>query len=207
MTYILTQNPDVQAKLCEEVDSKLKGRSPTLEDLEPKNMPYLNGVLFETLRLYPPVPEDSKIVAEDGVKYFDGTPLFKGTQMVFVPYSMGRNPKVYANPEKVDPSRWIPFKYPDHFAFPVFQAGPRLCLGKDMAQFEAKVGLFIHFHGSYNVSRKFLMAKLLQKFTFSLVEGEAEKITYSLMITMSLCNSKQMDSHNLWIIPHKRNHT
>ena len=139
MTFILTQNPDIQTKLCQEVDEKLQGRSPTMEDLDPKNMPYLNGVLFETLRLYPPVPEDNKEIAEDNVTYIDGTPLYKGTQVVFVPYTMGRNPEVYPNPLKVDPHRWIPFKQPDPFAFPVFQAGPRFCLGKDMAQFEAKV--------------------------------------------------------------------
>lgn len=48
------------------------------------------------------------------------------------------------------------------------------------------------------------MSKLLQKFTFTLLEGEAEKISYALMITMSLANSKKKDSFNLWAIPHKR---
>lgn len=139
LVYILTQNPEVEKELCKEIDEKLKGASPTLEDLSPENMPYLNGVLFETLRLFPPVPEDEKVVSEDGVEYLDGTPLPKGTHVVFAPYSMGRNPKVYPDPEKVDPMRWIPFKMPNAYEFPVFQAGPRFCLGKDMAQFEAKV--------------------------------------------------------------------
>lgn len=141
MVYILTQNQDVQAQLCKEIDEKLQGRTPTLEDLNPKNMPYLNGVLYETLRLYPPVPEDEKVVTEDGLVYPDGTPVYKGTHLIFSPYSMGRNPKVYPDPLKVVPTRWIPFKTPDPYAFPVFQAGPRFCLGKDMAQFEAKVSI------------------------------------------------------------------
>ena len=79
----------------------------------------------------------------------------------------------------------IPFKQPSLFEFPVFQAGPRFCLGKDMAQFEAKL----------------VAAKLLRRFSFELKDGEAEKITYSLNITMSLCNSPQKDSFNLWVRP------
>ena len=120
------------------MDEKLQGSSPSIENLDAKDMPYLNGVLYETLRLYLPVPEDHKIVAEDNVTYLDGTPLYKGTEVLYVPYSIGRNPEVYHDPLKVNPLRWIPFQQPDPFAFPVFQAGPRFCLGNDMAQFEAR---------------------------------------------------------------------
>ena len=63
--------------------------------------------------------------------------------------------------------------YPDPYDFPVFQAGYRECLGKDMALFEAKL----------------VATMLLQRFSFTLQEGEKENITYSFMLTMSLCNS------------------
>ena len=187
MVYILTQNPEVEKDLCAEIDRVLQGEVPTLEDLSPDNMPYLNGVLFESLRLFPPVPVDGKAVSED-TEYLDGTRIPKGVRLFFVPYAMGRDPDVYPDPLKVDPNRWIPFKTPDAYAFPVFQAGPRFCLGRDMAQFEAK----------------FLIASLYQHFTFKLKEGEAEKITYSRSITMNLCNSKAQDSHELLVIPQKR---
>jgi cytochrome P450 len=104
---------------------------------------------------------------------------------------------VWKEPERVDPERWIKrnasgdiqkFTRPDPFEFPVFQAGPRVCLGEQMAIFETKI----------------LVATLLQRFTFDLKEGENEKITYSGGLTMSLCNSKEQDSHELLLIPRKR---
>ena len=187
MAYIIAEHPDIEKELCAEIDRVLQGRQPTLEDLSPENMPYLNGVLFESLRLFPPVPADGKVVSED-TEYLDGTKIPKGVRLFFIPYSMGRDPDVYPDPLKVDPNRWIPFKMPDAYAFPVFQAGPRFCLGRDMAQFEAK----------------FVIASLYQKFTFKLKEGESEKITYSRSITMNLCNSKAQDSHELLVIPQLR---
>ena len=187
ITFMLTQNPDVEKELCKEIDAVLKGKPPTYEQLDPSNMPYLNGVLFEALRLYPPVPLDGKVTSQD-TTYLDGMWVPKGATIIFLPYVLGRDPKLYPDPLKVDPTRWIPFKTPDPFQFPVFQAGPRFCLGRDMAQFEAK----------------FLIASVYQRFTFKLKEGEAEKITYSNSLTMNLCNSKKQDSHELLVIPQKR---
>jgi len=56
MFYMLSQNPEVERTLLEELDLKLQGRVPSPGELSPENLPYLNGVLYETLRLYPPVP-------------------------------------------------------------------------------------------------------------------------------------------------------
>jgi hypothetical protein len=56
MFYILATNPDIQQKLCDEIDATLQGREPSLDDISPNQMPYLNGVVYEALRLYPPVP-------------------------------------------------------------------------------------------------------------------------------------------------------
>ena len=56
-----------------------------------------------------------------------------------MPIVMGRSPKLWPEPDKVMPERWIGTKNPSFFAFPVFQAGPRICLGMNMANLEAKV--------------------------------------------------------------------
>merc|ERR1719469_633401 len=101
-------------------------------------MPYLNGVIYESLRLHPPVPFDDKTAFEDDV-FPNGTKVPRGTVCVFLPYAMGRDPAVYPDPEEVKPERWIPFRAPPPHEFPAFQAGPRICIGMDMALFEIKL--------------------------------------------------------------------
>jgi len=182
--YELTQHLDIQKLLIEEIDRVLQGRNPELEDLVPDKMPLLTGCLYEALRLHPPVPEDVKVCAQDVV--FKGTLIPKDTHMIFSPYTMGRDPARYMDPLEFDPFRWIPFEKPSPFEFPVFQAGNRFCLGQDMAVFETK----------------YLTSRLLQRFSFSLRPGE--KVTYSFMITMSLCNNEEKTSNNLWLIPKQR---
>lgn len=189
MFYILATHPTVQEALCKEIDDKFpRGCSaPTLKQVSASEMPYLNGVLYETLRLHPPVPIDAKYTARDDVLP-DGSHVPGGINLLFLPYAMGRDASTYEDPLEVKPERWIPFAEPLPHEFPVFQAGPRICLGKDMAIFEAKLA----------------SCMLLQEYTFELAPGEAEKITYNNTLTMSLCNSKQQDSHNLWLIPKRR---
>lgn len=65
LVYILSKYPDVQRKIYEEVTSILHGekKSPTYEDLQ--NMKYLEMVIKETLRLYPPVPAFTRRVNEE----------------------------------------------------------------------------------------------------------------------------------------------
>lgn len=191
MFFILATHPEIQKKVQAEIDAKFKpGAIPTMQSVSASELPYLNGVLYETLRLYPPVPIDGKEAVADDVLP-GGTKIPMGTNMDFFVYAMGRDPAVYAEPTTVRPERWIPFKEPSQYEFPVFQAGPRICLGMNMALFEAKI----------------VALMLLREFSFDLLAGEKEKISYlPTSLTMSLCNSggKKYDSHNLWLIPTQR---
>lgn len=189
MFYILATNPEIQARVCEEVDEKFPAdKDITVKSVGPSEMPCLNGLLYETFRLYPPVPGDIKeAVADDMLP--DGTPVPAHAKLNFSPYTMGRDPARYPNPEAVVLERWIPFKEPQPHEFPVFQAGPRICLGMNMAIFEAKI----------------VAGMLLKDYSFRLAAGEAEKITYlPTALTMSICNSETHDSHNLWLCPQRR---
>jgi len=188
MFYILSTHPDIQRRILEEVDRCAPlGTEPTLSQLHASNMPQLHALLYEALRLYPPVPLDIKEASED-LTLPDGSRLPKGCRIMYMPWAMGRDPELYPQPETVRLERWIPFKQPQPHEFPVFQAGPRICLGMDMAIFEAKL----------------VACMLLQEFSFTLLQGEEEKIHYSPAITMSICNSKDQDSHNLWLVPQQR---
>jgi cytochrome P450 len=192
MFYILATNQEIQKKLQAEIDAKfVADRVPTIQSVSSSELPYLNGVIYETLRLYPPVPVDGKMAVNDDVLP-DGTKIPEGTKMSFMVHAIGRDPNVYADPEVVKPERWIPFKEPSQYEFPVFQAGPRICLGMNMALFEAKIAALM----------------ILQQYSFEMAPGEAENITYlPTALTMSICNTKKegtFDSHNLWLIPHLR---
>lgn len=189
MFFELMKNIDVQIKLQEEIDIKLKGKLPAVKDLEPENMPYLNGVVYESLRLHSPVPYNTKIVQKD-IRYLDGTLIPAGTDLIYVPYGIGRNPIKFPDPESFKPERWIPFEKPNDYELPIFQAGPRFCLGKDMAQLEMKL----------------LTVMLLQKFSFKLKAGEVDKVTYSLMFTKSIATDSSKEPSELWSIPISRKH-
>lgn len=142
-TYLLSQYPEVEAKLMEEIRAKLEaGEKPTAKALAPENMPFLHGVVSETLRLYPPVPMDPKFaVADDTLP--DGTFIPRGCEVQYNPYCQNRDPDLWERPLEYDPGRWIDAEGRSvpvsPYVFPVFQAGPRLCLGQRMAYFEAKL--------------------------------------------------------------------
>ncbi|CAN1267843.1 Cytochrome P450 94B1 [Linum perenne] len=95
------------------------------------------------MRLYPPVAWDSKHAANDDVLP-DGTEVRKGDRVTYFPYGMGRMKKVWGS-DRLDfkPERWLEAESSvDEFdngnKFPVFQAGPRVCLGKEMALIQMK---------------------------------------------------------------------
>eukprot|EP00928_Gymnodinium_smaydae_P039106 TRINITY_DN26798_c0_g1_i1.p1 TRINITY_DN26798_c0_g1~~TRINITY_DN26798_c0_g1_i1.p1 ORF type:complete len:576 (-),score=112.56 TRINITY_DN26798_c0_g1_i1:212-1810(-) len=185
--YELSINPEVQEKLAREVTEALpKGTPLSFEKV--MRLPYLNGAIYEALRLHPPVPINFKLAQRDDALP-DGTRVPKGTRVWYMPYVMGRDPARYESPLEFRPERWIPFTEPSQFEFPQFQAGPRVCLGKDMAIYEAKL----------------CTAVLLQELSFTLKEGEAENITYAPGLTMALRNSSiEKDTRELLMHVAKR---
>ncbi len=139
---VLCQNPDIQKKLLEEINdvfgSGSRSSTPTFDELQRKSMPYLDGLVQEVLRLYPPVYSDPKFCCKDDVLP-SGITIPAETTVSYVPYAMGRLKNFLYGPEplKVDPNRWK--KIPNDYNFPVFQGGPRVCLGKRMAYLEVKI--------------------------------------------------------------------
>ncbi|KAJ4845689.1 hypothetical protein Tsubulata_028768 [Turnera subulata] len=105
---------------------------------------YLHAVITETLRLYPAVPQDPKGILEDDILP-DGTKVKAGGMVTYVPYSMGRMEYNWGpDAAAFKPERWLKdgfFQNASPFKFTAFQAGPRICLGKDSAYLQMKMAL------------------------------------------------------------------
>ncbi|KAH7283359.1 hypothetical protein KP509_34G003200 [Ceratopteris richardii] len=105
-------------------DLKMEDFAMRLDYESLMKMQYLHAALSECLRLYPPVPRDGKTVLKDDVLP-DGTFLEKGSQISYVPYSMGRLESLWG-PDALEykPERWLKdgvFQHESPFKFPVFQ--------------------------------------------------------------------------------------
>ncbi|KRT84524.1 cytochrome P450, partial [Oryctes borbonicus] len=104
-------------------------------------MNYLQAVIQETMRLYPPVPYLTRKLTED-MKY-DGMILKKGLTVVMINYEIHKNPKYYTEPNKFMPERFLSEKTSDAhmFSYIPFAAGPRSCIGNRYAMLSMKTFL------------------------------------------------------------------
>ncbi|KAM3319267.1 cytochrome 94B3-like [Capsicum chacoense] len=134
--WLTTNHPDVKNEMINEITSINIG-DKALEFDELKEMKYLQACLNESMRLYPPVAWDSKHAATDDILP-DGTRVQKGNRVTYFQYGMGRMEEIWGKDRlEFRPDRWIDenglLKSVSAYKFPVFQAGPRVCLGKEMA--------------------------------------------------------------------------
>ncbi|KAK6163575.1 hypothetical protein DH2020_000439 [Rehmannia glutinosa] len=140
--WLLSENPRV-VKLIREESDRVMGREneKPVEFSQLREMHYLQAAVHESMRLFPPVQFDSKFCEEDDVLP-DGTFVGKGTRVTYHPYAMGRMERIWGEDcLEFKPERWLQsgvFKQVNPFKYPVFQAGPRVCLGKEMAVVEMK---------------------------------------------------------------------
>jgi cytochrome P450 len=133
--YLLSQMPEVEARLHAELDEVLGGRAPTLADLP--QLLYTRAVLDETLRLYPPVP----ILPREALREesYQGTRIPKGSLVLVVPWLLHRHRKLWDKPDHFIPERFLPGGKgaPSKFAYIPFSIGPRICAGMSFGQQEA----------------------------------------------------------------------
>lgn len=97
---------------------------------------YIRNAFLETLRLHPPVPMDLKCAGQDDVLP-DGQIIPAGAKVLYSPYIFGRSKDIWGEDVmEFKPERWES-KKPTDYEFPSFNAGPRICLGKEFAIMEA----------------------------------------------------------------------
>lgn len=136
--YLLTQNPEAQKKLQEELDIVLEGRDAQFTDLE--NLKYTEMVIKESMRLLPPAWTLNARQANKDIQV--GKYHFPKNKVVFIsPYANHRNPKYFEQPDLFEPERFSAEReksIPKHAYIP-FGAGPRVCIGQSFAMMEAKL--------------------------------------------------------------------
>jgi len=148
VAYEIAVNPDVQAKLHNEVDEILKTNGElTYNKLN--GMQYLDAVINETLRLWPVATFLDRVCAEDfelppalpGDKPFL---LKKGMNVWFPAYGLHRDPKYFEKPDEFYPERFLDENKKDinPYVYIPFGIGPRMCIGNRFALLQTKVVLF-----------------------------------------------------------------
>ncbi|CDH51590.1 cytochrome p450 [Lichtheimia corymbifera JMRC:FSU:9682] len=175
--YNLMLHPRVEKKLVDEifehVNADLESDSPALYEAI-KNMPYAHAVLYEVLRLFPSVPGNQKSALKDDVLP-DGTHIQAGDYVTWHPYAMGRSTKLWgADAKSFRPERWFnedgQLKRESQGQWPAFHAGPRVCLGQQLATLESLVAIVM----------------LLRRYKFTLVHDQ--EITYITSLTLPMKN-------------------
>nr|AEL88542.1 cytochrome P450 CYP4BD5v1 [Dendroctonus rhizophagus] len=134
--YLIATHPEVQDKLFEEqtqiFPSDCKNARPSHNEL--LEMKYLDLVIKETLRLFPPVTFYGRKLAHD--VEFKGTLYPKGLSVLLFPYGSHRSPKYFTEPDKFIPERFENWTGKLPFAYTPFSAGPRNCIGQKFAVLE-----------------------------------------------------------------------
>jgi cytochrome P450 len=151
--YLLSQHPHVRARLVTELDTILGGRAPTVADLE--HLPYLEMVIAETQRLYPPAWTEGRRAINAFTA--DGYTFPAGSMIMLSQWVTHRAPAYFPDPEQFRPERFDPATGDPHpLAFFPFGGGPRTCIGMPFALLEARV----------------LLATIIQRFSPTLVPGQ-----------------------------------
>ncbi|WP_131756421.1 cytochrome P450 [Actinomadura fibrosa] len=153
--YLLAKHPDAAARVAKELDDVLGDRAvPEYGDL--KRLTYLDMVLREAMRLYPPGPYGAREATEDLVLGDYTVPA--GTTIFYPFWAVHMNPEYWPDPQVFDPERFTPeasAKRP-RLAYIPFGIGPRSCEGAVLATVEAEL----------------VLASLLKRFRLELPAGQ-----------------------------------
>jgi cytochrome P450 len=133
--YLLSRNPEAEARLHSEIDSVLAGHAPAIDDVS--RLEYTRMVLNESMRLYPP----AWAIGRRAIADFEvgGHTIPAGSDIFISQWVTHHDPRFFPDPLRFEPERWTPeaeASRPDFSYFP-FGGGPRLCIGESFAKMEA----------------------------------------------------------------------
>ncbi len=171
--YLLSQNPECEAKFHNEVDEVLRGRLPVVEDVP--RLRYTENVMAESLRLYPPAWAMGRYARNDFAlgDYF----LPARTTVLISQFITHRDPRFFPDPLTFDPDRFAPEGKAGRakFTYFPFGAGARQCIGESFAWMEGVL----------------ILATLAQKWKLRLVPGH--RVEPQPLITLRPKYGMQMD--------------
>ncbi len=162
--YLLSEHPEVERKMHQELGQVLQGRAPTVDDV-PK-LKYLEAVLAESMRLYPPAWAMGRRARNDFS--LGDYRLPAGTTVLVSQFVSHRDPRNFPDPLRFDPERFAEGgknSFPKFTYFP-FGAGARQCIGEAYAWTESLL----------------VLATLAQKWRLRLVPGQ--RIEPQALITL-----------------------
>ncbi|XP_071648655.1 probable cytochrome P450 6a23 isoform X2 [Temnothorax longispinosus] len=142
--YELAHNEDIQSKVHKEIDEVLAKHKDGLTSKTIKEMEYVEKVIDETLRKYPPLPMLNRICTKDiTLSSTTDIHLPKGTSILIPILGLHRDPSIYPDPDKFDPDRFNPGEKAKrhHYSYLPFGYGPRICIGAKFGKMQTKVGL------------------------------------------------------------------
>lgn len=175
--YLLSQNPEAEAKLHLELDSVLNGKTPTVDDVA--KLKFTECVVAEVMRLYPPAWAIGRLAAEE--HEIGGYLIPKKALVLLSPYIGQRDPRFWPDADKFVPERWetqsIKETGQKYTYFP-FGGGIRRCIGESFAWTEAIL----------------LVATLAQKWQLRLMPEQ--KIALNPMITLRPKFGMKMKIHS-----------
>ncbi|CAH0721562.1 unnamed protein product, partial [Brenthis ino] len=138
---LLGIHQDVQTKVYDELYSIFgdSDRPATFEDT--LHMKYLERVILESLRMYPPVPLIARKLKRDVKIATNNYVLPAGATVVIGQYKIHRNPKYYDNPDVFNPDNFLPENTQNrhYYSYIPFSAGPRSCVGRKYAILKLKI--------------------------------------------------------------------
>ncbi|KAM3339704.1 hypothetical protein P3S68_029573 [Capsicum galapagoense] len=144
---LLAKNPSAEKRIREEIQQQLHVKED--ENLkfftkeESRKLIYLHGALCETLRFFPSLSLEHKVPLDHDILP-SGHHVSPNTRIILPFYAMGRMETLWGKDRlEFKPERWISdrggIRHVPSFKFPAFNAGPRTCLGKEMAFFQMKI--------------------------------------------------------------------
>ncbi|XP_057790061.1 noroxomaritidine synthase-like [Salvia miltiorrhiza] len=145
--WLVSQNPASETKILEEMEAELRLKEDKkfrfFSAQESHRLVYLHGALCESLRLFPTLPLEHRAPVRPDILP-SGHHLRGDSKLIISFYSVGRMESVWGKDcLEFKPERWISpsgkIKHEPSYKFPAFSAGPRTCLGKEMAFVQMKM--------------------------------------------------------------------